>query len=75
MTGFEQSEDDRFWQLDGFLAETMHDAVVKLVALNNKLVAMRIFGSGSVPNSANQKVRNEGMDIKDEEALDPVNSG
>ena len=69
MTGSEQSDDERVWQFDEFLANTMHEAVVKLAALNNSFFVLSVYWSGrrllaqsasaSQPCSAIQKMVEE----------------
>ena len=64
MTGSEQSEDELVWQLDAILEDTMHEAVVKFAALNNRLFVMSIDWSDSPPDSSQHNIGNEDIYIR-----------
>ena len=49
MADSREEEDERLWRLDAILADTMHEAVVKLAALNNRFFVLSVCFSDIPP--------------------------
>ena len=59
MAGSDQSVDERHRQLDKMLADTMHIAFVKFVALNNRLFGVGVCWSQGRPVPCQQDQEND----------------